>query len=120
MSDQGTRADSASAGFNKVTTPMEPGLRLEKHEGKPHSVSDEWSYRSVIGSVMFMVNQLRPDVSFAVQLRSTAPGEVYILPRARTPPCTGQGDEIPQPHTQQEADTLGSRTQIQQSREVSS
>ena len=45
---------------------MEPGLKLEKYEGKPYSVSDEWSYRSVIGSVMFMANQLRPDVSFAV------------------------------------------------------
>ena len=100
---------------NKVTTQMEPGLRLEKYEGKPHNVSDEWSYRSVIGSVMFMANQLRPDVSFAVHHLAkftSYPGPEHHRALVRVVKYLY--------HTRNKKLTLGSRTRIKQSRQVSS
>ena len=61
-------------GCAPVSTPVEPGLRLEKSlEGYEATPKDHHRYQSAVGSLMYAMLGTRPDIAYAVGLVSTFP-----------------------------------------------
>ena len=50
-----------------VSTPMEVGSNLEAHEDYKATVQQVKEYQAIVGSLIYLWTQTRPDISFAVQ-----------------------------------------------------
>ena len=61
-------------GCAPVSTPVEPGLRLEKSpEGYESTPKDHHRYQSAVGSLMYAMLGTRPDIAYAVGLVTKFP-----------------------------------------------
>lgn len=53
-----------------VNTPMEPGTKLQKEEGKSGEPAESVPYRQLVGALMYLAVGTRPDISHAVSALS--------------------------------------------------
>ena len=62
---------------NPVSTPLEPGLQLVKHEGDPVKLKE---FQGLVGSLTFLASATRPDISAALGVLSqfaSNPGNLH-------------------------------------------
>jgi hypothetical protein len=61
-------------------TPYDPSMLVQKNQGDPKDAKDQLRYSQIIGSLMYLANATRSDISFAVSKLSrfvSNPGDVH-------------------------------------------
>ena len=57
-------------GCRPVATPMDPNVILKPREASKASVEDGRRFASLIGSLLYLANTVRPDIAYAVSMLS--------------------------------------------------